>query len=171
MWRKEGNVVKFEDNSDKVLEELDQKIEHSLQSIGEIFLQSCVDKTNEIDSATGRPTVDTGRYRAGWGYITPTTGKMSGTPIVREDKHNKVAPEDDISNNRANANTVVIANNVPYSIYLEFGHGTQVGGAHAKWILKRAVEEKIPEAEKLIKQILGDEMSINISLQEPIKGE
>lgn len=164
-------MVEIEDNSDKVLAELDKKVEKCLQQMGEIFLESCVDKTNEIDSATGRPTVDTGRYRAGWGYITPTTGKMSGTPLVRIDDDNPVEASDDISKNRAEPNTVVIANNVPYAPYLEFGHGTQVGGAHARWILKRAVEEKISEVETLVKQNLSDEAGIDVSLPQPIKGE
>lgn len=164
-------MVKLEDNTDKVLAELDSKVNQCLQEMGEIFLQSCVDKTNEIDSATGRPTVDTGRYRAGWGYITPTTGKMSGTEIVRDDPNNPVQPEDDFSGHRADANTVVIANNVDYAPYLEFGHGTQAKGAHARWILKRAVEEKIPEVETLVKQKLGDEMGISVSTPEPTKGE
>lgn len=149
-------MVGFEDNSDMVLAELDKKVEKCLQQMGEIFLESCVDKTNEIDSATGRPTVDTGRYRAGWGYITPTTGKMSGTPLVRIDDDNPVEASDDISSSRAEPNTVVIANNVPYAPYLEFGHGTQVGGAHARWILKRAVEEKIPDIKNAITQEFTD---------------
>lgn len=149
-------MVGFEDNSDMVLAELDKKVEKCLQQMGEIFLESCVDKTNEIDMATGRPTVDTGRYRAGWGYITPTDGKMSGTEIVRIDPSNPVSAEDDISGKRADANTVVIANNVPYASDLEAGFGSHNGGAHARWILKRAVEEKIPDIKNAITQEFTD---------------
>lgn len=154
-----------ESNVDEILAELDVKIEQSLQAMGEIFLQSCVDKTNEIDTETGRPTVDTGRYRAGWGYITPNTGKMSGTEIVRIDESNPVKPEDNISEQRADENTVVIANNVEYASDLEAGLGTQEGGMHARWILKRAVEEKIPDIKNAITGVFTDSETMLIDLE------
>lgn len=158
-------MVKVEDNSKEIEAELDKKVEQCLQQMGEVFLQSCVDKTNEMDTVTGRPTVDTGRYRAGWGYITPTTGKMSGTKIVREDPKNPVSAEDDISGKRADANTVVIANNVPYASDLEAGFGTQKGGMHARWILKRAVEEKIPDIKNAITGVFTDSKTMLIDME------
>lgn len=150
----------IEDNTSKVEVEFDKKIDALLSIIGKGCMDACVDKTNEIDSATGRPTVDTGRYRAGWGYITPTEGKMSGTPIVRIDEDNPVEESDDISSQRADANTVVIANNVPYASDLEFGFGTQKGGMHARWILKRAVEESMSGIEHFAEKVLSSDDDI-----------
>lgn len=158
-------MVKVEDNSKEIEAELDKKVEQCLQQMGEIFLQSCVDKTNEIDMATGRPTVDTGRYRAGWGYITLTTGKMSGTEIVRIDENNPVKPEDDISKQRADENTVVIANNVEYASDIEAGFGTKKGGMHSRWILKRAVEEKIPDIKNAITGVFTDSKTMLIDMK------
>ena len=77
--------VRVESNKEEVLKELEKKTEQVLFAIGLLGVEGCVEKASEIDSATGRPTVDTGRYRAGFGFITPNTGKMSGTSATSKD--------------------------------------------------------------------------------------
>ncbi|MBR5202931.1 MAG: HK97 gp10 family phage protein [Clostridia bacterium] len=151
--------VKIEDNSQQVVAELDKATEKALFAVGLLGVAGCVEKASEIDSVTGRPTVDTGRYRAGFGFVTPTTGKMSGTPA--EEKK----PSDDISANRAPKDTVVIANNVEYAPYLEFGSGTQQGGHHARYIMKRGIESKFAEMQRVTKQIYeGEDVGLSLNL-------
>lgn len=140
--------VKVVSHKQEVLNELDKATEKVLYAIGLLGVEGCVEKASEIDSVTGRPTVDTGRYRAGFGFITPTQGKMSGTQTS-----NKEAG-DDISGKRSNKDTVVIANNVEYAPYLEFGSGTKKGGKHARYIMKRGIESKVDKMKEQAKSIL-----------------
>ena len=150
--------IKFESHKDEVLNELDKDIEKALYAIGLLGVAGCVEKASEIDTATGRPTVDTGRYRAGFGFITPTQGKMSGTQTTTSE------PSDNISSQRSSKNTVVIANNVEYAKYLEVGSGTKKGGKHARYIMKRGIESKIDKMKEQTEKILkGNDISINIT--------
>ena len=149
--------VQFEDNSTEVLKELEKATEKALYKIGLLGVQGCVEKASDIDDVTGRPTVDTGRYRAAFGFITPANGKMSGTPTTKSEI------TDDISSQRADKNTVVIANNVEYAPYLEVGSGTKEGGHHARYIMKRGVESKISEMEKAAEDVFeGKEVDLSV---------
>ena len=150
--------IKFESHKDEVLNELDKATEKVLYAIGLLGVEGCVEKASEIDTATGRPTVDTGRYRAGFGFITPTQGKMSGTQTTTSE------PSDNISSQRSSKNTVVIANNVEYAQDLEVGSGTKKGGKHARYIMKRGIESKIDKMKEQTEKILkGNDISINIT--------
>lgn len=149
--------VKVVDHSDEVKAELSKAIEKTLYAIGLLGVQGCVEKASEIDSETGRPTVDTGRYRAGFGFVTPTQGKMSGTQTTASEA------EDNFSNQRADANTVIIANNVEYAPSLEFGSGTKEGGHHARYIMKCGVESKIDDMRKTAKSILKSDIDIGVN--------
>lgn len=140
--------IKVVSHKDEVLDQLDKATEKVLYMMGLLGVEGCVEKASEVDSVTGRPTVDTGRYRAGFGFITPTTGKMSGTQAS-----NKEAG-DDISGNRSNKDTVVIANNVEYAPYLEFGSGTKKGGHHARYIMKNGIESKAVKMQMKAREIL-----------------
>ena len=140
--------VKVVSHKDEVFSELDKATEKVLYAIGLLGVEGCVEKASEIDTATGRPTVDTGRYRAGFGFITPTQGKMSGTQASTKEAG------DDISGNRSSKDTVVIANNVEYAPYLEFGSGTKKGGKHARYIMKRGIESKVDKMKEQAKSIL-----------------
>jgi hypothetical protein len=125
--------------------------------MGLLGVEGCVEKASEIDSVTGRPTVDTGRYRAGFGFITPTQGKMSGTQATTKEA------SDDISKSRSSKDTVVIANNVEYAPYLEFGSGTQKGGNHARYIMKKGIESKVDKMKEQAKKILkGNDVGISV---------
>lgn len=147
--------IKVTSHKNEVLAELDKDTEKILYAVGLLGVEGCVEKASEIDSVTGRPTVDTGRYRAGFGFVTPEHGKMSGTPTTEKKE------TDDISAQRSAKNTVVIANNVEYAPYLEFGSGTKEGGHHARYIMKRGVESKIDEMSKQAKDILkGAEINV-----------
>lgn len=169
--------VKIEDNSQKVLEELDKATEKALYAIGLLGVEGCVEKASEIDDVTGRPTVDTGRYRAGFGFITPKHGKMTSAKIrvnVVDEKTGKIKKKtvkrpitDNFSMQRADKDTVVIANNVEYAPYLEYGTGTKEGGHHARYIMKRGIESKFSEMERQTKEILeGKEVNISVDLGE-----
>ena len=149
--------VRVVSHKQEVLNELEKDTEKVLYAIGLLGVEGCVKKASEIDSVTGRPTVDTGRYRAGFGFITPTTGKMSGTSASKKEA------KDDISGKRSNKDTVVIANNVEYAPYLEFGSGTQKGGNHARYIMKRGIESKVDKMKEQAKSILkGNDIGISI---------
>ena len=149
--------VKVESHKEEVLAKLDKATEKVLFALGLLGVEGCVEKASEIDSVTGRPTVDTGRYRAGFGFITPTTGKMSGTSASKKEA------QDDISGKRSNKDTVVIANNVEYAPYLEFGSGTKKGGNHARYIMKRGIESKVDEMKEQAKSILkGNDVGISV---------
>jgi hypothetical protein len=149
--------VKVVSNKQEVLSELDKATEKVLFAIGLLGVEGCVEKASEIDSVTGRPTVDTGRYRAGFGFITPTQGRMSGTGATEK------KAEDDISGKRSQKDTVVIANNVEYAPYLEFGSGTKEGGNHARYIMKRGIESKIGKMKEQAKAILkGEDIGISV---------
>jgi hypothetical protein len=148
--------VKVVSHKQEVLNELDKATEKVLFAMGLLGVEGCVEKASEIDSVTGRPTVDTGRYRAGFGFITPTQGKMSGTQTS-----NKEA-SDDISGKRSSKDTVVVANNVEYASDLEFGSGTKKGGKHARYIMKRGIESKIDKMKEQAKSILkGSDIGIS----------
>lgn len=149
--------VKVVSHKQEVLNELDKATEKVLFAMGLLGVEGCVEKASEIDSVTGRPTVDTGRYRAGFGFITPTQGKMSGTQTTASES------SDNISGNRSEKDTVVIANNVEYAPYLEFGSGTKQGGHHARYIMKRGIESKVNKMKEQAKAILKDE-SVNIGI-------
>lgn len=148
--------VKVVSHKQEVLSELDKATEKVLFAIGLLGVEGCVEKASEIDSVTGRPTVDTGRYRAGFGFITPEHGKMSGTQTTTSE------PSDNISSQRSAKNTVVIANNVEYAPYLEFGSGTKKGGHHARYIMKRGVESKFTKMKEQAKKILkGSDIGVS----------
>ena len=149
--------VTVEDNSQKIKNKLNKAVEMVLFAWGTEGVAGCVEKASAIDDTTGRPTVDTGRYRAGFGFVTPTKGKMSGTPT--SDK----GANDDFSSQRADSNTVVIANNVEYAPYLEFGTGTKKGGHHARYIMKRGIESKVDRMKKDMEQILKGQGTMTIS--------
>lgn len=151
--------VTFDDNSQDVLRELEKDTEKALFAIGLLGVEGCVQKASDIDAETGRPTVDTGRYRAGFGFITPQEGKMSGTPASAKE------PEDDISAHRAPKDTVIIANNVEYAEYLEFGSGTKKGGKHARYIMKRGIEGKFDDMQTQTQEILeGKNVGLSVTL-------
>lgn len=149
--------IKVESHKQEVLSELEKATEKVLYAMGLLGVEGCVEKASEIDSNTGRPTVDTGRYRAGFGFVTPTQGKMSGTSTTEK------KAEDDISSKRSQKNTVVIANNVEYAPYLEFGSGTKEGGKHARYIMKRGIESKLSKMKEQAKKILqGKDVDIKV---------
>lgn len=148
--------VKVVSHKQEVLNELDKATKKVLYAIGLLGVEGCVEKASEIDSVTGRPTVDTGRYRAGFGFITPTDGKMSDTSATEK------KGSDDFSARRSNKDTVIIANNVEYADELEFGSGTKKGGKHARYIMKRGIESKVDKMKEQAKKILkGNDIGIS----------
>lgn len=153
--------VQFEDNSAQVLNELAKATENALYQIGLIGVEGCVEKASEIDDVTGRPTVDTGRYRAGFGFITPKHGRMTRTG------RSKRKAEDNFAAQRADSNTVVIANNVEYAPYLEYGSGTKKGGHHARYIMKRGIESKLVKMKLVTQEVFeGKDVDLDVDFGE-----
>ena len=153
--------MRMEDNSAEVLKELSLATERALFAIGVKGIEGCVDKAEEDDEITGHPTVDTGRYVSAFGFITPTYGAM--TKPVNTDKPKKTKITDDISAQRAPKDTVIIANNVEYAPYLEYGSGTKEGGHHARYIMKRGIESVLPDIEKQTKDIFeGKDVGVSV---------
>lgn len=149
--------VTMKDNSAEVLRQFGLAKERVLFAIGLLGVEGCVEKASEIDTETGRPTVDTGRYRAGFGFITPTQGRMSSARATQK------GAGDDFSGQRAEANTVIIANNVEYASYLEFGSGSKKDGKHARYIMKRGIESKVAKMEEQAKNLMqGKDVSLSI---------
>lgn len=140
--------VRVESHKQEVLAELDKATEKVLFAMGLLGVEGCVEKASEPDSVTGRPTVDTGRYRAGFGFITPTQGRMSGASATEK------KGSDDFSSQRSNKDTVIIANNVEYASYLEFGSGTKKGDNHARYIMKRGIESKAIKMQMKAREML-----------------
>lgn len=149
--------VTVEDNSKQIKAELEKAVKQVLFAWGTTGVEACVKIASDIDTVTGRPTVDTGRYRAGFGFITPSQGKMSGTPTSASES------TDNFAGQRADKDTVVIANNVEYAPYLEFGSGTQQGGHHARNIMRRAIDLSVPFMREDMEQILKGQGTMNIS--------
>lgn len=149
--------VKVEDHTQEVKTELEKATQKALFAIGLLGVEGCVEKASEIDSVTGRPTVDTGRYRAGFGFITPTQGKMSGTSATAK------GVADDFSGQRSNKDTVIIANNVEYAPYLEFGRGLKEGGSHPRYIMRRGIDSKKEAMKTEVEQILKGKSTILFS--------
>lgn len=152
--------VKVVSHKDEVLSELDKATEKVLFAIGLLGVEGCVEKAEEHDTVTGRPTVDTGRYVSGFGFITPNFGAMAKP--VNTKKPKKPKPTDNFSGQRSVKNTVVIANNVEYAPYLEFGSGTKEGGHHARYIMKRGIESKVDKMKEQAKSILkGSDIGVS----------
>ena len=157
--------VQFEDNSEQVLKELEKATENALFQIGLLGVEGCVEKAEEHDDVTGNPTVDTGRYVSAFGFITPTYGAM--TKPVDTGKPKKTNITDDISAQRADKDTVVIANNVEYAPYLEYGSGTKKGGHHARYIMKRGIESKLVKMKLVTQEVFeGKKVDIDVDFGE-----
>lgn len=155
--------VSIQDNSKEVKKEADIAEEKVLFQWGLLGVEGCVEKASEIDAATGRPTVDTGRYRAGFGFITPQSGRMSGTPASEK------KAGDDFAQQRSEKKTVIIANNVEYAEYLEFGTGAKKKGKHARYIMKRGIESKLDKIKSVFESIFKGE-NVGMSIGNITKG-
>lgn len=135
--------VQIEDNSAQVKRELELDIERVLYSWGVTCVGACVDLASAFDTWTGRPTVDTGRYRAGFGFVTPKEAKMGepnepiDTSKMSVEEISKISDDRSaILSSRAPTHTLIIANNVEYAPYLEFGTSRMP----ARNIMRRAIE-------------------------------
>lgn len=152
--------VKVVSHKQEVLSELDKATEKVLFAMGVKGVEGCVEKAEEHDTVTGRPTVDTGRYVSGFGFITPNFGAMTKPVNTKKPKDTK--PTDNFSSQRSQKDTVVIANNVEYAPYLEFGSGTKKGGHHARYIMKRGIESKVDKMKEQAKSILkGSDIGVS----------
>lgn len=140
-----SEVMQIIDHTAQIEKELEKAIEKALFIMGTECVAGCVEKASEKDSQTGRPTVDTGRYRAGFGFITPYTAKMTSR------KSDASQARDNITNNRSNKGQVIIANNVEYAAFLEAGTSR---GMHARNIMKRGIESKFDDMKSKVKKVL-----------------
>lgn len=149
--------VKVEDNSKQIKAELEKAVERVLFAWGTVGVEGCVEKAEEDDAVTKRPTVDTGRYVGGFGFITPTRGGMS-----KAKKAGNQQAGDNFAAQRAEKYTVIIANNVEYAKDLEVGKFHKKGGFHARHIMKRGIESKLAIMKKDMEQILKGAGKMNV---------
>lgn len=159
--------VKIEDNTNQVREQLSKAIEQVLFAWGTEGVAGCVDKASATEWGKDGTddTVDTGRYRAGFGFITPKHGKMAtGIPKDRlqtadDLTPSKTKPSDNFAGQRTEKDTAIIANNVEYAPFIEAGT-SRMG---ARYIMKRGIESKIPQMKKDMEQILkGEKVSMSV---------
>lgn len=97
----------MEDNSSKIFNELNNKIEKGLMEVGKAWLARC---TIQI---TNLKVVDTGRLRASLSFITPKD-KGGNIPVANS------KPEDQLSGH-SEKNSITVGSNVPYARINETG--------------------------------------------------
>lgn len=139
--------LKIEDNSEMVLEQFERTMNKSLNGLGRAILANWdkLSRQHDFTKKTGEvtDTVDSGRYVAGQGAITPDA-VIQGVPAYT------TRAEDRLSG-RAEAGTVMVATNVPYSQYLEFGT-TRIP---ERKLLSRAVLDNSVEYKQLVDDIFS----------------
>ena len=143
----------IEDFTKEVKGELELAVERILYAWGLKGVEGCVEKATEINPEVGRDTVDTGRYRAGFGFITPQNARMSGTPVTPSED-NPVRPTDSLLSHRSEKNSVIIANNVEYAKFLEAGTVKMP----ARYIMKNGIESKFNDMKTQAEEILKGEL-------------
>ena len=104
--------IKIQDNSGKVLAELDKSIERAMFYAGNEVVNSTTDYMGQVDF-TGRDIVDTGRLRASLSYITQ---EQSGG--------NQAQKSGDNINGVADDNSVLWGSNVEYAAAVNNGAPT-----------------------------------------------
>lgn len=140
---------KIEDLTKEVKVELEKATERVLYQWGVLGVEGCVNEASAVkfENKNGElvDTVDTGRYRAAFGFITPENARMSGT---------QVKPSDSLLGKTSEKNTVIIANNVEYAKFLEVG----TRYIPARHIMKNGIESKRDEMKQRAEKILKGEL-------------
>ncbi len=121
--------VRFENNSSKVKEELENAVNEALYRIG---LQAVKNTTGYI---TSKGIVDTGRLRASMSFITPEKSYGSGEGAI-----SGTAPD----------NTVIVGTDVDYASYIELS----TSKTPARPYLSPAIQNHIGEYKTIAETVL-----------------
>ena len=129
--------IKIQDNSGKVLSELEKGIERALFYAGNEIVNSTTDYMGQVDY-TGKDIVDTGRLRASLSYVTTETGGGGS----------QAHKTGDIIKGKADDNIVLWGSNVEYASAVNNGAPTnrprkfiQNGFYNAEGKLKIGIEK------------------------------
>lgn len=128
-------VIEIEDNSDKILKELDSKMPEILNGIGNELYKSITNFMTE-DSI-----VDTGRLRGSISYSTPYT-EYSNTSLANT--------EDDFIKGAKEKDTVVYGSNVEYASYVNSGTSKQ----RARKFIQTGTYRAVPQIQRVVENIL-----------------
>lgn len=128
-------VIEIEDNSDKILKELDSKMPEILNGIGNELYKSITNFMTE-DSI-----VDTGRLRGSISYSTPYT-EYSNTSLANT--------KDDFIKGAKEKDTVVYGSNVEYASYVNNGTSKQ----KARKFIQTGTYRAVPQIKKVVENIL-----------------
>lgn len=129
----------FEDNSKKVLEELDKTINRALYYAGVKIIEETTKHMTEIDF-TGRDIVDTGRLRASISFITPDRQYSTSELNHR-----------DVLIGKADKYTLMWGSNVEYASFVNNGTSRQPARQFIERGYERAKQQVIDGMTKIIK--------------------
>ena len=130
--------IKIEDNSQKVLSELDNKMPEILNGLGNEIYKSI------YDFMTKDKIVDTGRLRGSISYSTPFN-EYSNLTLANK-------PEDSIRGVKEK-DTVVFGSNVEYASYVNSGSSKQ----RARKFMENGTYKAVPQMQKVVEKILKGE--------------
>lgn len=127
--------INIEDNSDKILKELDEKMPEILAAMGSELMKSIKDYMTEDK------VVDTGRLRGSISYSTPYGVYNNPVPANK--------PTDFVTNVRIK-DTVVYGSNVEYASYVNSGTTKQ----RARKFMEIGTARAIPKIKTSVETIL-----------------
>ena len=127
--------IKIEDNSDKVLEELENKMPELLNAMGNELYKSITNFMTEDD------IVDTGRLRGSISYSTPYGNYKNPSPANTMNDFIQGASEKD---------TVIYGSNVEYASYVNSGTSRQ----SARKYIETGTNRAVPQIKKVVENIL-----------------
>ena len=127
--------IEVQDNSGKVLQELENKMPEVLNAMGNELYKSIT------DFMTQDKIVDTGRLRGSISYSTPDTN-YSNPSLANK-------PEDFIKNAKEK-DSVIYGSNVEYANYVETGTSKQ----RARNYIKTGTDRAVPQIKKVVEEIL-----------------
>ena len=130
--------IKIEDNSQKVLSELENKMPEILNGLGNEIYKSI------YDFMTKDKIVDTGRLRGSISYSTPFN-EYSNLTLANK-------PEDAIRGVKEK-DTVVFGSNVEYASYVNSGSSKQ----RARKFMENGTYKAVPQMQKVVEKILKGE--------------
>lgn len=127
--------IQIEDNSDKFLKQLEEKMPEMLNATGNELYKSITNFMTEDD------IIDTGRLKGSISYSTQYNNYSNPSIANKTDDFIKGANE---------KNTVVYGSNVEYASYVETGTSKQ----RARNYVKTGTTRAIPQIKKVVENIL-----------------
>lgn len=129
--------ITIEDNSDKVLQELKNKMPEMLNGIGNELYKSIYNVMTEDK------VVDTGRLRGSISYATPYNDYNQPTLANK--------PDDFITNKKQKQkNTVIYGSNVEYASYVNSGTSRQ----RARRFIETGTYRAVPQMKNVVEEIM-----------------